>query len=382
MNTWSDPSRPSRSWPAIAYQSKLPDGKASGSVSLEGNDVLFTAPGVPPLRMSLDRMDIRYGGFNSQQAFISCPDLPDWTFLCADPEFIRQDAIRLHAVHGKLARGKVRASKKWPWPLKAMILMIFLFIAAVGALWFYRGEVTGWIAERIPVSVEKQLGEAVFLQLKAENKMVEDPALQAQLNAVTSRLVPAIRDKRYEFTFHIAENDTINAFALPGGHIVVHTGLLKKAKRPEEIAGVLAHEIAHVTKRHSLRSMVADLGWTVVIQAIFGDYTGLASGTSTLLQQKGSRDFEREADDTGWQYLLDANIDPRGMTDFFKTLVEEEEKSGLSMNGALNILSTHPATPERVATLEEKWKSVPKERVFEPIKAVTPAPAGTVPAAP
>ncbi len=379
MNTtWSD--APNRSWPAVAYQNQLPDGKANGRLTVDGNDVIFSAGGVPPLRLSLDRLDIRYGGFNNQQAFLSHPDLPEWTFLCADPGFVRDEAIRRHPVHGKLAGRTARASKKWPWPLKAMLFLIFLFVAAVTSLWVFRAEITDWIAQKIPVSAEKQLGEAAFAQVQSESRMADDPALQAQLDAVTARLLPAIKDRRYDFTFHIVENDMINAFAIPGGHIVVFSGLLKKAKRPEEIAGVLAHEIAHITKRHTVRTMVANVGWMVVIQAMFGDYSGLAGGASTLLKQKGSRDFEREADDTGWQYLLDANIDPRGMTDFFKTLVEEEKKTGLAMDGVLNLLSTHPETPERVATLEEKWKSVPQDRVFEPIKPVPAAPAGISPA--
>jgi Zn-dependent protease with chaperone function len=378
MNTtWSDSSS---SWPAIAYQNRLPDGKANGRITMENGQIIFSAGGVPPLRMSLDRLDIRYGGFNNQQAFLSHPDLPEWTFLCADPGFIKDDAIRKHPVHGKLAGRKVRSSKKWPWPAKAMLVMLVLFIAGVTALWMARGPITGWVAGKIPVSMEKQLGEMVFQQVKATSKMVDDPALKAQLDAITARLLPAIKDKHYDFQFHIVENDVINAFAIPGGHIVVHTGLLKKAKRPEEVAGVLAHEIAHITRRHSLRTMVGNLGWMVVIQAMFGDYTALAGSASTLLEQKGSRDFEREADETGWQYLLDANIDPRGMTDFFKILLEEEKKTGLAMDGVLNILSTHPATGERVATLEQKWTAVPADRKFEPL--VNPSAPATGPPVP
>src|SRR6188768_3143546 len=99
MNPWPDNS--TRSWPATAYQNSLPDGKANGRLSLEGNDLVFRAGGVPPLKISLDGLDIRYGGFNNQQAFLSHPQLPEWTFVCADPGFLRDDAIRLHPVHGR-----------------------------------------------------------------------------------------------------------------------------------------------------------------------------------------------------------------------------------------------------------------------------------------
>jgi Zn-dependent protease with chaperone function len=364
-----------RSWPATAYQNALPDGRAHGRLAIEGNDLVFNAGGVPPLRFSLDGLDIRYGGFNNQQAFLSHPHLPEWTFLCAEPGFVRDEAIRCHPVHGKGARRKHRASKKWPWPVKAMIFLTLLFIAALTALWMNRAAITRSIAGSIPVSLEKQLGEAVYQQVRATSKEVTDPALLAQLQSITSRLVPAVKDSRYEFKFHIVENDVINAFAVPGGHIVVHTGLLKNAKRPEEVAGVLAHEIAHITRRHSLRNMVSSLGTTVIIQVIFGDYSALAEGASTLLGQKYSRDFEREADETGWQYLLDAKIDPRGMIDFFQTLRDEEKKTGVEMTGALELLSTHPATEDRMAALRELWNTVPQGTVFDPIVPVAaPAP--------
>jgi len=374
MQTGPDNSANYRSWPATAYQNALPEGRANGRLAIEGNDLVFSAGGVPPLRISLDGLDIRYGGFNNQQAFLSHPHLAEWTFLCADPGFIKDDAIRHHPVHGRGAKRKHRTSKKWPWPVKVMIFLTLLFIGGVTALWMNRAAITDSIAGKIPADLEKQLGEAVYQQVKATSKEVTDPALVAQLEAITKRLVPAVKDSRYEFKFHIIENDAINAFAMPGGHIVIHTGLLKNAKRPEEIAGVLAHEISHITRRHSLRNMVSSLGTTVIIQAIFGDYSALADSASNLLNQKYSRDFEREADETGWQYLLTAKIDPRGMIDFFKTLVAEEEKTGLKIDGALELLSTHPATADRMAALEALWNSVPPGTTFDPILPAEAAP--------
>jgi Zn-dependent protease with chaperone function len=372
MNTaWSESSN---SWPATAYHNKLPDGKANGRIATAGHELIFSAGGVPSLRLPLDGLDIRYGGFNNQQAFLSHPALPEWTFLCADPGLIKDDIIRRHPVHGKLAARKARASRKWPWPVKAMIFLTLLFMAGIATLWMNRAAISDWIAGKIPADAEKQLGELVFeQQVKPTAKFSTDPALKAQLDAVTARLLPAIGETRYEFKFHIIENETINAFAVPGGHIVVHTGLLQRAKRPEEVAGVLAHEIAHITRRHSLRNMVSSLGTMVIIQAVFGDYSGLAQGASTLLEQSYSRDFEREADATGWQYLLDANIDPSGMTDFFRIIREEEKKTGTDMSGALEFLSTHPDTEERIASMEERFKALPKDRRFELIVPAVPA---------
>ncbi len=367
-----DPQSP-RSWPATAYQNALPNGVAHGRIAVDRDDLVFSAGSVPPLRLPLDSLELRYGGFNSQQAFLSHPRLPEWTFLCADPAFLRDDVIRLHPVHGKGAKQTHRATKKWPWPVKVMLVTTALFIAGVTTLWIYRSEIADSIASNIPVSSEEKLGAMVYAQIRASTKEVTDPAMVAQLKAVTDRLVPAVDDTRYTFKFHIVENDTINAFALPGGHIVVHSALLKKAKSPEEIAGVLAHEICHITHRHSMRSMVSGLGTTVIIRALFGDYAVLAEGASTLLNQKYSQDIENEADATGWKYLIAAKIDPQGMIDLFQTLLDEEKEMGLEANGATDVISSHPAIADRIAALSKLRKEVPAGTVFEPI--VIPPPA-------
>jgi predicted Zn-dependent protease len=105
-----------------------------------------------------------------------------------------------------------------------------------------------------------------------------------------------------------------------------------------------------------------------MIQTLFGDATGLAAvatdSSRWLLQQKFSRDTEREADDVGWDYLVRAKIDPRGLIDFFGKMQKEMDPAAAAVDGSLTLLSTHPATPERIAHLEEKWKRVPDKSGF------------------
>ncbi len=123
---------------------------------------------------------------------------------------------------------------------------------------------------------------------------------------------------------------------------------------------MLGHELAHVTERHSLRQMVGSAGLFVVVQALLGDASGLAAvlvdGSTELLNLSFSRDHELEADRAGWQYLLEAGIDPRGMIDFFETL---EQETGDDMSGALSFLSTHPATGDRIETLHQELEALP-----------------------
>jgi hypothetical protein len=110
--------------------------------------------------------------------------------------------------------------------------------------------------------------------------------------------------------FHLAERPDINAFAAPGGVVVVHTALMRQARSAEEVAGVLAHEIAHVELRHSLQQIVRSAGLQVIAAALFGDYTALGRWAAQLGALKFSRDAEREADQRALERLAEARIDP------------------------------------------------------------------------
>jgi len=140
--------------------------------------------------------------------------------------------------------------------------------------------------------------------------------------------------------------------------MAIHTGLLLKAEAPEEILGVMAHELAHVEMQHSMRNLVEMLGLYAVISAVFGDVSGtaaiLVNNAPYLLKMKFSRDHEREADTRGFEYLMKANLDPRGLVEFFRKIQQEQQESSTpNMEGALSILSTHPATDERINNLNK-----------------------------
>ena len=119
-----------------------------------------------------------------------------------------------------------------------------------------------------------------------------------------------------QFTFHVVESEYPNAFALPGGHIVITTALLRLADRPEELLGVIAHEMAHITQHHHARKIISAAGPLVIFGIFFHsrDQTldVLSSGSGLLVTQGFSQEYELEADDFGWKYLVTANIDPAG----------------------------------------------------------------------
>ncbi len=176
-----------------------------------------------------------------------------------------------------------------------------------------------------------------------------------------------------DWQFHLVKDESLNAFALPGGHITVTTGLLRGVERPEELLGVLAHELAHVTLKHGFRQQVASAGPFLVLQVFMRGRSGtmavVAGGSALLVHQSFSQEYEKEADDKGWDYLVAANIDPRGMISVFHKLKAEPDE----LAGALpKAFHSHPDLDKRIARLETKWKRLPRKSGFVELDSKLP----------
>ena len=159
---------------------------------------------------------------------------------------------------------------------------------------------------------------------------------------------------QFQFRYHIIDRPEPNAFAMPGGQIVVHQGLFQVATNREQLAGVLAHEIAHVTRRHCFRQVISSAGWYYVMSTFVSDRGGflamLGQGSALLVRQNFSREYEREADDLGCQYLLEANINPAGLLQFLQAMRSRENENKSLLPAGFN---SHPPTNERIARLQD-----------------------------
>jgi Zn-dependent protease with chaperone function len=233
--------------------------------------------------------------------------------------------------------------RRFRWGIGVLVLILSLPLVALGVFIAWADPLADWVVRRMPPAIERQMGEAVLAQTRAQGKMVESgPAFEA-VQAIAARLARPQEQLR----FFVAERPEVNAFAAPGGVVVVFTGLLASADSAEEVAGVLAHEIAHVELRHSLRQLVKVAGLRVLFAAVLGDYGQLAGWGAQLTELKFSRDAEREADARGLARLVAARVDPQGLPRFFAKL-EQAEGAAASLPA---VLSTHPATRERMDTL-------------------------------
>ncbi len=214
---------------------------------------------------------------------------------------------------------------------------------------------------------ERQIGRSIFRQIQASGTMVTDPEVQEYIQDVGQKLAVHAQDGNFRFQFFVVNEPTINAFALPGGYIGVHSGLILATQNESELAGVLAHEISHVTQRHispavyanqrqSVITMAAMLG-AILLGAASGSSDaimgGIAGAQSMAIQQQinFTRSNEYEADRVGVGVLAQAGFDPQGMPDFFETM---NQGSGPMAAAAPEFMRTHPVTVNRIAETRER----------------------------
>ncbi|MDA1142295.1 MAG: M48 family metallopeptidase [Planctomycetota bacterium] len=352
-----------------AFHPEFPKGKASGTFKVSGTGVTFECEH-RTLQFPMIDLQVSVGGAADTIVFLKHPNHRDVSIYTLDHSILDHPALVNDPHIGEHVKSIRRKKTIWWGVLAGIILLAVGFIVLA---WLAKSPLAKVAAANVPPAWEEKLGDTAFEQLKATTlDLIEDPALYAELAKLTDPLVKGIASQRYTFKFHITRNKQINAFAMPGGHVVIHTGLLLAADSPEEVAGVLAHEIAHVTRQHSLRKLFESAGIYIIVQTILGDASGLISviadyGTF-LANRKFSRDFEHEADNEGWAYLQRANIDPRGLAEFFKKL--QQKKGGVIQTAeeATSILSTHPTDAERIGRLAEKWKKSDQKDGFVEIK--------------
>lgn len=221
----------------------------------------------------------------------------------------------------------------------------------------------------LPPAEAERIGRRVITQLHAENKILEDPELTDYINRMGTRLARHTDRTPSDFGFYMINDDAVNAFALPGGYIGVNAGLLTKTQTESELAGVLAHEIAHVTQRHIARQIKQTQGMTIATAAAMllaivaggGNpavvQAAVTMGVANIGQQQinYTRAHELEADRLGIRTLAQANFNPNGMASFFQTMAR---RSRLYGNRLPEILRTHPISTTRIAEARSRAKDL------------------------
>ncbi len=216
-------------------------------------------------------------------------------------------------------------------------------------------------------SIEKEiaLGKQLAQEVERQAKIVDDPVIAEYVNRVGQNLVRN-SDAKVPFTIKVLDAEEINAFALPGGFFFVNTGVLLNADTEAELAGVMAHEIAHVAARHGTRQATRGqiINYASIPLIFMGGWTGYAirQGAGLAIPLgflTFSRGFESEADYLGLQYMYKAGYDPGAFVDFFEKILAKEKKKPGTM---AKIFSSHPMTTERIKDSQKNIQEVLKAK--------------------
>lgn len=267
-------------------------------------------------------------------------------------------------------RDASRKQRRSRFGLGMLGLFLLLPLLLLGALVWKSHTIAGWAAGHISIENEQKLGEMAFSQATAGMKLREGGVDAAAIQEIGARLT---KGSKYSYKWYVAEDPAINAFAVPGGYVVVNTGLIQAADSAEEVAGVLAHEVQHVELRHTLKNIIHSLGLRAALSLAMGNIGGSALGdfAANLGELKFSRDLESEADSQGLAALKRAGIAPQGMVTFFDKLRKQEGASPPAL------LSTHPASEERMQTLEAmlrkqgSWPTTPLPYDWQVVKTAS-----------
>jgi predicted Zn-dependent protease len=234
----------------------------------------------------------------------------------------------------------------------------------------------------ISQSEEIELGRQYAAEINRQLPIVDDPAVNRYVSLLGDQISSHGR-RKIGYTFFVVNTDQVNAFALPGGFVYVNRGLIEQTANLSELAGVLAHEIAHVEERHSVKQLErvqrANLGGALASILLGGAGGGLAQAginvAGTAILAGYSREAESEADSLGVILMVESGIDPTGMVTFFKRLLAEHERQPSLFE---QWFSTHPLTEERIATTRAEIAALPPaslrnltvdSRAYETMKA-------------
>jgi predicted Zn-dependent protease len=210
-------------------------------------------------------------------------------------------------------------------------------------------------------SIEREigLGKQLAQEVERSSKLIDDPVVTEYVNRVGQNLVRN-SDAKVPFTIKVIDSDEVNAFALPGGFFYVNSGLILRAQEESELAGVMAHEIAHVCARHGTKQatkgdliQIASIPAMIMLPYGWAGY-GIYQGMNFLIPMtflKFSRDSEREADFLGLQYMYKAGYDPNSYVTFFERIQADEKRRPGTIGKAF---STHPPTQDRIENTQKE----------------------------
>jgi Zn-dependent protease with chaperone function len=336
------------------FSPAIPEGRARAVLQVESPYLAAVVDESRTERLPMAGTALELGGASGKMLFCRHPAHEGVTFYSEAPGFV--DALWAGGDEG--IRAQLQAlwhrRKRAKWHVAGWAGVGVL--ALVAAFYTLSALADGAVAV-IPYSADEAVGELARDHMGPQQlggAVIEAPVAEQAIGVIVNALDDHLSLEGVSFEIRVVRSDLVNAFALPGGYITVFTGLIDKSASYEELAAVLAHEIAHVTLRHGITRIVQSLGVVGGLQIVFGDVGGLLGAAEELFTIAAingySRGHESEADEEGVRMMHAAGIDPSAAARFFRALKNSEEGSALP--DALAWVSTHPDHDERIEAIE------------------------------
>ena len=331
-----------------------PPSEAGGAIVFDGRSA---RPHAVRLQPAADGLMVEFEGGDSEtiafellrrgsdgagsRTILHRRDRPDWRAISDEPlpAGWLPDLPPLY----RPSRGKV---------VGGLVAVIATALAFAG-LWLYGGQLLTWTAPLVPHRVAASVGRTVVAQLSLGSRHCESASGQAALDRLIARLRPAGGFVE-PISVTVIESPAVNAFAAPGGQIAIFSGLIDKAESPDELAGVLAHEIGHVQLRHPTKALIRQTGLSLAAQSLGGNVGGLADLAILLRSTRGA---EADADAAAIGLLAGARVSPAGLERFFARLDADPDrraaKDGNFLDRLADYAATHPSDGSRRAIMAE-----------------------------
>jgi beta-barrel assembly-enhancing protease len=337
-------------------------GRQSGTATISKAQIDFVSDDKQQtFSIPLGSLQIQAEGHNSVHFYLSHKAYPGKEICLQDLkaiELLSSFGIAAAASTLKVA-SKTNTIKAVTWSSPIVIGLAALFLIPL----FLSFIPVSLINNMVSVEQEKYLGDLIWPKVLLKEEVKEDAKERIALQKILDALIASNPElSQFKVEVHVSDDSEVNAFALPGGRIIVNRGLIKKAT-PEEILGVMAHELAHIERRHILKSVSGSLGSLagyIIIASIVGtDAAGVLLSVKNFTSLTYSRADEAEADRRGLEFIQNAGFSGQGMVSFFEKLAAESGE----IEKSLTFMSTHPASEDRAATLKEliKQKKSDKE---------------------
>lgn len=354
---------PDQGFEAYLSHPDLGGETAEGTIHLEARRLLFESAAIS-IEIPFECLRIQYDPDSGQISFID-RDRREVTCFTSDEDILDHWALlRSNHTRQQIRRIKVRDDTS-----RRVKLTLYALASCVVLIWvgsFVYDAIVASVVKQIPREWERQFGDKALAEERKEKESIflDDTNREAQLAVLVEPLLRVVHAGSNEFRFHLVEDPEPNAMSLPGGNVIVTTGLLEMTDQAEELLGVFAHEFAHERKRHVFQEWLSAGGPWLVLQILMSDRNGrlnlMSDISGVLIMQSFSQKHEREADDVGFDYLVAANVNPHGMIEALTKL-----KVGEGFNpGALEAFSSHPATEKRIRHLQARWDKLPRKTGF------------------